>query len=593
MVEVGRGSWVPRLARGETIAGHIRNFEDAVHRFLEVASLKSTAAVPIFVDGHWWGFIGFDSCQRECEWSLSDLDTPRTLADLVGAAVGRSGRIKSLAEASHIIERSPTILYRLGPEKPSSSCTIEALARTDMLIGLANRTAFIDRLSLEFAGTSAASATSPFSMSTSTTSRTSTTRSDTPIGDTLLRAVADRISACVREADMVARLGGDEFAMLQDEWEDLGNIEALAGKICEQISAPFVIDGNVIHTTASIGVVPYREDIPDADAMMSKADLALYRAKEEGRNQYRFHVAELDHQVWERVATGRDLRLALERDEFELYYQPQADLVSGRVIGLEALIRWNHPAHGPMPPDEFIHIAETTGSIVSIGRWVVDRVCNQIRAWRDQGVTPPVIAINLSGAQFKLATNIGRTVADAIARAGIGPEQLELELTETVLMETAQKHNEALTQLRRLGVRLTIDDFGTGYSSLDYLRSFQPSRLKIDRRFVGDATAPTMPPLCAPLSALPGNSASGWSPKAWRPPDSATSCSRPAAAWRRATISARPSRSKRRPRCCGSTRNSHAARARPGRVKRKRFPTRLGPSARSSSLSSVAPSEGV
>jgi EAL domain-containing protein (putative c-di-GMP-specific phosphodiesterase class I) len=252
-----------------------------------------------------------------------------------------------------------------------------------------------------------------------------------------------------------------------------------------------VIDGNVIHTTASIGVVPYREDIPDADAMMSKADLALYRAKEEGRNQYRFHVAELDHQFWERVVTGRDLRLALARDEFELYYQPQMDLASGRVIGLEALIRWNHPAHGPMPPDEFIHIAETTGSIVSIGRWVVDRVCNQIRAWRDQGVTPPVIAINLSGAQFKLATNIGRTVADAIARAGIGPEQLELELTETVLMETAQKHNEALTQLRRLGVRLTIDDFGTGYSSLDYLRSFQPSRLKIDRRFVDDVTTST------------------------------------------------------------------------------------------------------
>jgi EAL domain-containing protein (putative c-di-GMP-specific phosphodiesterase class I) len=141
--------------------------------------------------------------------------------------------------------------------------------------------------------------------------------------------------------------------------------------------------------------------------------------------------------------------------------------------------------------DEFIHIAETTGSIVSIGRWVVDRVCNHIRAWREQGVTPPVIAIDLSGAQFKLATDIGRTVEDAIARAGIGPEQLELEQTETMLMEPAQKHNEALTQLRRLGVRLAIDDFGTGYSSLDYLRSFQPSRLKIDRRFVGDVKTST------------------------------------------------------------------------------------------------------
>jgi len=713
LVEVGLGSWVPLLAQGETIVGHVRNFEDPVRRFFEMGGLKSTVAVPIFVEGCWWGFIGFDSCQQECEWPKSDLDTLGTLAELVGAAVGRLHKIERLADANRIIENSPTILYRVGAEKPypltyvsqnvsrygydasdllakpdqwlqiiesadrrtvmeninatvegqtdhlqmdlrvkrpdasqvwfhsegyalrdkagrllgiegvmtdvserkrseaelsfshlllstslesspdailivdanariimvnrrfgelwgippellhagrdepvlkivasrmkdesafvarvrylynhpdiqsyeqlelkdgrvverHSGCLfdrgtylgrvwffrditererasekIEALARTDILTGLSNRAAFIENLTLEFAR--AKRGGNDFAVLYLDLDHFKDVN-DTlghPVGDTLLRAVADRIKRCVRETDLVARLGGDEFAVLQDALGNLDSAEALAGKICDAVGAPFVVDGNVIHITASVGIAPYRGDIPDADVMMSKADLALYRAKDEGRNQYRFHEAELDREVWERVATGRDLRLALEHDEFELYYQPQVELASGHIVGLEALIRWNHPSRGLILPDDFISIAETTGSIVSIGRWVIDQVCRQVRGWLDQGLVVPTVALNLSAAQFKLATDLGRTMADATSHEGIAPDQLEVELTETVLMETTQKYNESLAQLRKIGVRLAIDDFGTGYSSLDYLRSFHVSRLKIDQRFIADVT---------------------------------------------------------------------------------------------------------
>ena len=287
---------------------------------------------------------------------------------------------------------------------------------------------------------------------------------------------------------MVARFGGDEFAVLQDDIADTGNVETLAAKIGEVLAAPFAIDGNQVQTTASIGIVPYRSDVAGVDAMMMKADLALYRAKNEGRNQFRFHVAELDEQTQERMIIGEELRHAIKRGEFELYYQPQVELTSGSIVGLEALIRWNHPKRGLMLPAAFIPIAETTGSIVPIGEWVIEHACQQIRVWSDLGIAPPIVAVNISGAQFKLASQLDQIVTENLARYNIAPARLELELTESVLVETTQRYGEAFKRLRQIGVRLAIDDFGTGYSSLDYLRSFHFSRLKIDRRFITDVT---------------------------------------------------------------------------------------------------------
>jgi len=222
--------------------------------------------------------------------------------------------------------------------------------------------------------------------------------------------------------------------------------------------------------------------------MMMKADLALYRAKNGGRNQFRFHVLELDEQTQERMIIGKELRHAIERGEFELYYQPQVDIQSGSIVGLEALLRWHHPRRGLILPAAFIPIAETSGTIVSIGEWVIEHACRQIRAWSDLAIAPPTVAVNLSGAQFKLASQIDRIVTENLARYNVAPERLELELTESVLIETTQRHGEVFKRLRKIGVRLAIDDFGTGYSSLDYLRSFRVSHLKIDRRFINDVT---------------------------------------------------------------------------------------------------------
>jgi diguanylate cyclase len=274
---------------------------------------------------------------------------------------------------------------------------------------------------------------------------------------------------------------------LQEDTDTAGT-EALAAKICKALAAPVSIDGNRTHSSASIGIVPYSADVADPEAMMTKADLALFRAKTEGRDCFRFHVRELDDTVRERVAIGEGLHSAIENEEMELYYQPQVELVSTRLVGLEALLRWNHPTRGLLLPDQFIPIAESSGGIVQIGQWVIEQVCRQIAEWQRQGLAPHVVAANISAGQFKLAGDIDRIIATALAKHGVAPERLELELTESVLMEATQRHGEDFERLRRVGVRLAIDDFGTGYSSLDYLRSFRVARLKIDRSFVGGVT---------------------------------------------------------------------------------------------------------
>jgi len=378
--------------------------------------------------------------------------------------------------------------FRDITEKKRAAEEIAKLAGTDALTGLANRAAFLDRLNLEFAR--AKRGVNQFAVHYLDLDHFKDVN-DTlghPMGDKLLCAVADRLKSCVRDTDMVARFGGDEFAVLQDDISDAASIEALAAKLAEVIAAPYAIEDSQVQTTASIGIVPFRGDISGVDVMMMKADLALYRAKNEGRNQFRFHIAELDEQTRERMIIGEELRHAIARNEFELYYQPQVEIKSGRIIGLEALIRWNHPKRGMVLPGAFISIAETTGSIVAIGEWVIEHACEQIKAWNDVGIAPPTVAVNLSGAQFKLASQIDKIIADSLARNNIAAKQLELELTESVLLETTQRHSDAFNRLRKIGVRLAIDDFGTGYSSLNYIRSFRVSRLKIDQQFVASVT---------------------------------------------------------------------------------------------------------
>ncbi|MEG6508401.1 EAL domain-containing protein [Methyloligella sp. 2.7D] len=714
LLDAGLADWIGRLRRGEVIVTESNKIRGPARGFLKRTGVGAVAVVPIFADGEWWGQLGFDDRQPR-NWTSAEIDTLRTLAEIIGAAAERAERIQTLADAKRIIEESPTVLFRLEPKPPYAltyisenirrygyeaeallaeptkwaelidpadhavmqgdirrmtegkqdhvqsdlrliradgervwldgegralrdrdgtpvgiegvlsditerkraekelsfshvllttalECSpdavlvvdengnivafnqnfvslwevpknlldrkhdpavldwgarqakdpdaflarvryhydnpelrsheevelkdgrildrhsgalhdaehnylgrvwffrditekrraaqkIEALARSDALTELANRGAFVERLKLEFARAKRQGNSFALLYLDLDHFKDVNDTLGHPVGDALLKAVAERLRNCVRETDLVARLGGDEFVIVQDNPPELESVETLAAKIGSVLAEPYKIEGNRIDISASIGIVPYQGDIESPEMMMTKADLALYRAKKEGGNQYRFHAAELDREVWKRLDTGRDLRRALDQHEFELFYQPQVELATGRIVGLEALIRWNHPSRGLVLPNAFIPIAETTGSIDAIGRWCIGEACQQIRHWEDLGLTPPTISVNLSAAQFKLTSDLHKTIAAALKRYGLRPRQLELELAETVLVETAKKHKAALKRLREIGVQIAIDDFGTGYSSLNYLLNFQVARLKIDRSFIAEVTS--------------------------------------------------------------------------------------------------------
>ncbi|MGB6748643.1 MAG: bifunctional diguanylate cyclase/phosphodiesterase, partial [Xanthobacteraceae bacterium] len=303
------------------------------------------------------------------------------------------------------------------------------------------------------------------------------------IGDALLWQVAARIKSVIRGTDVAARFGGDEFAILQSDVDDPSQVGTLAAKLRDVIAEPYFIAGNEVHISASVGISRYTP-VLGPDAMMIQADLALYRAKEDGRNCFRFHNVDLDRLVQERVVIADELRGAIDRDEFELHYQPQVELRSGRIVGLEALLRWNHRKRGQIPPSLFIPIAERTGQIQLLGQWVFDAACRQLRSWQDNLLAPDRLGVNVSALQIKGSTDLDREVAASLDKWGIAPGMIEIELTESVLMDITQQHNERLERLRKLGVRIAIDDFGTGYSSLSYLVNYPINRVKIAQELV-------------------------------------------------------------------------------------------------------------
>jgi diguanylate cyclase (GGDEF)-like protein len=308
------------------------------------------------------------------------------------------------------------------------------------------------------------------------------------MGDILLKEVVNRLKNAVRPDDLVARFGGDEFAVLLTGVSDPETAEDLAARIGRHLAAPFSIKGHKIRITSSIGIALYSPDVAGAEAMMMQADLALYGAKDDGRNCYRFHSQDLDLQVRERVRVADELRLALDEGELELYYQPQVELSNGRIIGLEALIRWNHKTRGLLMPGSFIAIAEQTGAILPLGRWIFDSACQQLKLWQAEGIAPAVLSVNVSGVQLKNAAELEREVEESLSHWNIVPGYIELELTESVLMEATQRHSNTLQNLRRLGTKIAIDDFGTGYSSLKYLTQYPVNRLKLAQEFVLQVT---------------------------------------------------------------------------------------------------------
>ena len=358
------------------------------------------------------------------------------------------------------------------------------MARFDPLTGLANRSVFVD--ALEHAIATARRGEKGFAVIYLDLDHFKDVN-DTlghPVGDELLKAVADRLRSNTRATDTVARFGGDEFAVVASDTVHPEDAAALADKLIKAISAPYSILGSDIHSGASIGIASYGADAADAETLLSRADLALYRAKSEGRGGYRFFTDAMDVDIQHRVRLGGELRVAVDAGQLFLMYQPQVTAGTGQITGLEALVRWRHPRSGVLGPELFIPVAEQIGVMVQLGHWVLWAACRQARSWRDAGLEPVRIAVNVSALQLKSPLVFEADVAAALAETGMQPRFLELELTESVLMGTVREHAGVIQRLRDTGITFAIDDFGTGYSSLEYLRRFRSNRLKIAQTFV-------------------------------------------------------------------------------------------------------------
>lgn len=304
------------------------------------------------------------------------------------------------------------------------------------------------------------------------------------IGDFLVKAIAERLRRYIPPCDIVARLRGDQFAIVLLD-VDSEQTKAIAQKILTILAKPYSLFGHEIFITVSLGIAMYPHDHMEIEGLIRRADMAMYHAKEQGRNIYRFYTAEIEERSSEYMALENSLRRAIDRGEFRLYYQPQVDLQTRQIVGAEALIRWQHPDLGLVMPSKFIPIAEKSGLIIDLGEWVLETACKQSLAWQAAKLPPLSMAVNLSGQHFK-HENFVQTLAAIIKKTGVHPQCLEIELTENIIMQNAETTTAMLSELRTMGIRITIDDFGTGYSSLSYLKHFPVDVLKIDRLFVND-----------------------------------------------------------------------------------------------------------
>lgn len=311
------------------------------------------------------------------------------------------------------------------------------------------------------------------------------------LGDHVLQSVAERLTTTVREADTVARVGGDEFTILLPEISQAQDAIDVADRILRDLRRPVTVDHREFHATTSMGIAFYPDDAEEADTLLRNADIAMYRAKEQGRDNYQLYTAAMNARIAERFAVENDLRRALECQEFVVYYQPQVDISSQQIVGVEALVRWQHPSRGLMLPADFIPVAEESGLIVPLGEWVLRTACAQVRAWQEAGLPAIPLAVNLSGRQFQ-QRDLPEVVDRALKETSLEPRYLQLEITESVAMHDMDFTIATLDSLKAMGIQIAIDDFGCGHSSLNYLKRLPIDLVKIDRSFVRDlATDPS------------------------------------------------------------------------------------------------------
>jgi diguanylate cyclase (GGDEF)-like protein len=373
-----------------------------------------------------------------------------------------------------------TIRYAI--ERKRSQQRIHYLAYYDSLTSLPNRRLFHDRLSQSLALARRYNRVLAVLFFDLDHFKTVNDTLGHPVGDLLLQTVAERLS-CLRASDTIARLGGDEFAILLPEITLAEDVSAVAEKILVALKPPFAIGGNELFTSTSMGISIYPNDGEDPETLMKNVDIAMYRAKQEGGNNYQLYSPALGAKVAERMALANRLRQALEREEFVLHYQPQVDLSSGHIVGVEALLRWRHPDLGLVAAAQFIHVAEDSGLIVPIGEWVLRSACAQMQTWHAAGLTQLSGAVNLSNGQFR-QNNLLETVTRTLIDTGLDPNYLVLELTERTIMENADAAIGVLRELHARGIQISLDDFGTGHCSLSCLKSFPVDNLKIDQSFI-------------------------------------------------------------------------------------------------------------
>jgi len=361
------------------------------------------------------------------------------------------------------------------------------LAQYDHLSGLPNRALFLDRLGQAQAQAQREGWVTAVMLIDLDRFKLINDTLGHAAGDKLVIAVAQRLAKAIRSGDTVSRLGGDEFALILQNLSKPRDAATVGQKVLETLAIPFEVEAHEIFVTASIGITLYPSDGENAEELLKNADSAMYRAKHQGRNNFQFYTAEMNARSGEILQLENNLRRALERREFMLYFQPKADLCSGQLVGFEALLRWQHAELGMVSPVKFIPLMEETGLIVATGEWVLQAACNQLRAWRESGVPLLPISVNVSGRQFQ-ERDMVRSIIGIIRTSGVDPRLLELEITESSLMSNPDEAIEILQELKSFGVRISVDDFGTGYSSLAYLKRFPIDALKIDRSFVQDIT---------------------------------------------------------------------------------------------------------
>jgi diguanylate cyclase (GGDEF)-like protein/PAS domain S-box-containing protein len=419
---------------------------------------------------------GGDGTQERQEFRLQGRDGRVRWVDLTTALIAFEGRVATLGTAFDVTDRK-----RVEEQ-------IQYQAYHDALTGLPNRMLFLDRLQLALAHARRQGGQPAVLFLDLDDFKVINDTLGHATGDRLLQGVGERLIASVREDDTVARMGGDEFTLLLPNIGRVEDAARLAGKLLEAVAQPLLIDGQELFVTTSVGVSLFPSDGEDAETLLKNADRAMYRAKEMGRNNYQLFAPALNVRAVNRLSLETRLRRALEREEFLLYYQPQVNLATRRVVGLEALVRWREGDGRLLEPSEFIPVAEEARLIFPLGQWILRAACQQARNWQDQGLPEVRLAVNLSARQFQQQDLI-RSVFFAVRDAGLPPRRLELEITESAAMQNVDRTIGMLHGLRDMGVRISMDDFGTGHSSLSYLKRFPLDGVKIDQSFVRDMTS--------------------------------------------------------------------------------------------------------